>query len=181
MIIGLTGSYAAGKDAAAKYLVRKGFFYHSYSDILRGELVKLGKPTDRENLIWMGNKVRREFGAGELSKRILAEIKKNQEEKALAVGMRNPAEVEFFRAEKSFQLWFLQAPIQLRYERAQKRKRPEDEVSFDEFKKQETQEHSSDPNEQQLGRVATMADATIVNGEDLASLYKKIDGLLEKI
>ena len=51
MIIGLTGSYGAGKDTVADYLKAKGFGYHSLSDILRGELVRSGQSITRESLI----------------------------------------------------------------------------------------------------------------------------------
>lgn len=165
----------------AKYLVRRGFVYHSYSDILRDELTKLGRKINRDNLIRMGNNIRQEFGAGELSKRILAEAAKKGEEKVLAVGMRNPAEVEVMREKKGFHLWFVQAPAKLRYDRSQIRGRSEDKVSFAEFQKQEQEEHSKNSSEQQLGRVATMADVTIINDGDLESLYAQIDELLAKL
>ena len=40
MIIGITGSYASGKDTVASILQEKGFIHYSLSDILREELKK---------------------------------------------------------------------------------------------------------------------------------------------
>ena len=51
MIIGITGTNAAGKGEASKYLVSKGFQYFSLSDVLREELAVAGKEATREHLI----------------------------------------------------------------------------------------------------------------------------------
>jgi dCMP deaminase len=179
MIIGLTGSDAAGKDTAANYLVMKGFCYHSLSDLLRNELKKQGRPLTRENLIRIGNEIRTKYGAGELSRRALLAIDKNNEKKSIVVSIRNPEEVLVLKARSGFQMWFVDAPIKLRYERSIKRKRTDDSQSFEDFAALEKVEDSQDPNAQQLKKVAEMADVKIINDSDVFSLHKKIDDLLK--
>lgn len=179
MVIGLTGSYAAGKDTIADYLKNQGFVYHSLSDMLREELNKLGKPIIRKNLIDIGNEIRTKFGAGELAKRVLAIIKENPERNSLIVSIRNPQEVRELKTHADFQMWFVDAPQKMRYERAAKRRRTDDFLSFEEFVAKENQENSDDPNAQQLNKVAQMADVTIINDSDTPSLYQKIDKLIQ--
>ncbi|MBI2107815.1 AAA family ATPase [Candidatus Woesearchaeota archaeon] len=69
MIIGLTGKNASGKGEAAAYLKKKGFEYHSLSDILREEATKRGIEHARENLINLGNELRSQFGPNYLAKK----------------------------------------------------------------------------------------------------------------
>jgi len=178
MIIGLTGSYAAGKDTVADFLVKRGFAYYSLSDLLRKELVKQGKSLSRDNLIVKGNELRQSLGAEELARRIVNQIKKDGSENAVVVSIRNPEEVKFLKENSEFEMWFVDAPIEIRYERAKKRMRPEDEVSYDQFQEQEKSEHSDDPNHQQLQKVRDMADYKLENDRDEKSLYKKIEKLL---
>lgn len=178
-IIGLTGSFASGKDAVADFLVKRGFFYYSLSDLLRRELAKEGKSEDRDNLIERGNESREKFGADILAQRIVEQIKKDEVEKAVVVSVRNPEEVNFLKAHSDFELWFVDAPLQARFARAKKRMRPEDEVSLEKFIEQENRENSEDPNHQQLGKVRSLADKTIENDADEEALRKKTARLLE--
>ena len=180
MIIGLTGSYGAGKDTIANYLKQKGFIYHSLSDILRDELTKLGKPITRENLINMGNEIRTKFGAAELALRTVSKIKGNSEDKALVLSIRNPDEVKALRGFQNFQMWFVDAPQKIRYERTVKRGRSDDFSSYEDFVTKEKKENSFDPNAQQLNVVAKMADVTIVNDGTLEDLKRKVEELYLK-
>ena len=177
-IIGLTGSYASGKDAAADYLVSLGFKKYVYSDYIREELKKIGKEPNRDNLIWMGNELRSQFGPGEISKRILNDIKKDRMKKAVAVGIRNPSEVEELKKSHILHLWFVDAPQELRYERSQKRKVLKDQVGFEQFQAQEEKENSENTTAQQLRKVAEMADKTLINDGRMEKLHQQIDELL---
>ena len=67
IVFGLTGKNASGKGTVAKILKQNKFTYHSLSDSLRDELNLLGKEETRENLIEIGNKLRKEGGPGVLS------------------------------------------------------------------------------------------------------------------
>lgn len=178
MIIGVTGSFAAGKDTVGEYLKDKGFAHHSLSDILREEIKKEGEQETRENLIAKGNEIRTKFGAGELAKRTIEKIESNRENLAVVTSVRNPEEVNRLRERKDFVLIFVDAPIRMRYDRLARRTREGDITSFEDFVEKEKIENSSDPNAQQLNKVAEMADVTIVNDDSLKSLYEKVDELI---
>jgi len=178
MIIGLTGSYAAGKDSVGEYLVTKGFVHHSLSDLIREELKSRNVPETRDSLINVGTEVRQKFGSGVWAKRALEAIDKNHEPNSVVTSIRNPAEVVELKTRGEFHMWFVDAPDQLRFERMQSRRRTGDPETFEDFLAKEKIENSSDPTAQQLQAVSEMADVEIINDKDFASLYRTVDELL---
>ena len=181
MILALTGSAGSGKDTVAEHLVGKGFKKYVYSDYIRAELEKEDKPANRNNLIEKGNEIRKKYGAGELSLRILVDIDKDSAKHFVLVGVRNPEEISKLRQRKNFALWFVDAPLEIRYERIKNRKSIKDVIDFEQFKEQEERENSSDPNSQQLKSVAVLAEETLQNSGDLKFLHQQIDKQLSKI
>src|SRR3989344_3159820 len=75
MIIGLTGKNASGKGKAANYLKAKGFVYYSLSDELREEATKKKLEHSRDNLISLGNELRKKYGPNYLAQQINNKIK----------------------------------------------------------------------------------------------------------
>lgn len=180
MLIGLTGSFAAGKDTVARYLTQKGFLAVSLSDLIRNELKARGLPITRENLIICGNDVRKNFGADEWARRAFSKAEASGAKKILLISIRNPREADYLKKVPGFKLWFVDAPIQTRYNRARNRARSDDFSSLDDFLAREKQENSPTPYNQQLSKVAELADAEIINDKSLSELYRIIDELLEE-
>jgi len=177
LLIGLTSRNAAGKDEVARYLVEHhGFVYFSLSDILRKELKSRGLPVTRENLIARGNARRRGKGAGVLAETALAELENVKE--AVVVSIRNPGEVSALRTRDDFILVAVDAPVQLRFERARARARSDDAKTLEEFIRDEQAELAGSENEQQLERVFKMRDKLIVNDGTLEELYAEVEELL---
>lgn len=165
----------------ADYLKSRGFSYHSLSDILREECQKTGQKTNRDNLIAMGNRLRAEFGPDILAQKTLEKIKDNHEENSLVVSIRNSHEVEELRKNPSFKLISVVAPIEIRYQRISSRGRPEDAVSFEEFKAQEEKEMVGSETQQQLKKVMEMADYSISNEGTREEMQEKIEKILKDI
>jgi dephospho-CoA kinase len=174
MIIGLTGKNASGKGEVASYLVKKGFSYFSLSDILRVEAKKSGIEDTRENLIRLGNDMRKGQGFGILAKLTIKKLKGN----CIVDSIRNPEEVKELRNSKDFILVGIDAPIEIRFERAKKRGRVENAKNLSEFKAMEEKENLKNPENQQLDNCLKMADRVIINDGSLEMLHKKIDVLL---
>lgn len=185
MIIGLTGTNGAGKGAVADILKEKGFEYYSLSDEIRKELKKRGVEENLDTLIAVGNELRAKEGPGILSKRILKTIssgKKSGKQKNLIIdSIRNPAEIQELKKNKSFILIAVDAPIQLRYERIIKRKRVSDFVSFEKFKEQEDVQLRGGAAGQQLLNCMGMADFNITNEGSLDELKSKIEDVLNML
>ena len=79
MIIGLTGKNAAGKGEVANYLKTKGFIYYSLSDAIRKEATKRGLEHSRNNLINLGNELRKNFAPSYLAEQINKKISEHKQ------------------------------------------------------------------------------------------------------
>ena len=176
-MLGLTGSNAAGKGEVAERLRRKGFAVHSLSDIVREEAAARGLPPERENLIRMGNELRRQGGAGVLAERILPRLGRRD----VVDSIRNPSEVEVLRRLGSFVLLGVVAPIELRFDRARNRGRAGDPDTLARFREREEQENTTDPHAQRLAATLALADLVLSNGGSLEDLEREIERVLELV
>ena len=178
MIIGLTGTNAAGKGTVATYLRRKGFKYYSLSDELRSLLRKKKVKATRSNMITWGNHYRSKKGNGYLA--TLA-IMKMADGKAIVDSIRNPGEITELKKLTGFYLIAVDAPPRVRFERARRRMSLRDQKTYGEFVASQKKELSGKGPEQQLNACMKRADFRISNGSDLSNLYKKVDATIRKI
>src|SRR5690242_12983505 len=179
MLIGLTGRNAAGKGEVARYLQRKSFYYYSLSDAIRDEIRSRGDEPTRERLIIVGNELRQRYGSNILAERILAKI---EDDKHYVIdSIRNPAEVEAFRAAKHFKLIRIEAPPDVRFQRILSRQRESDPKTLEDFIALENREAEGDDTSQNLVKVELMADYSLTNDGSLEKLYPQIDQLLIKL
>ena len=178
MIIGLTGKNAAGKGEAAAYLKKKGFEYHSLSDVLREEATKRGLEHSRDILIKLGNELREKHGAGYLAEQINNKLKNKKNINFVIDSIRSPFEAKELMKNRGFVLVGIYAPIGLRFKRLRERNRLGDAKTLEDFKSQEQRENLKSDTNQQLDATFGMAKKVIVNGGALEELHKKIDGLL---
>jgi dephospho-CoA kinase len=176
IVLGLTGPNAAGKGEAARYLVSLGFTYHSLSDIIREEAERRDLEPTRENLIRLGNELRRAGGPSVLADRVRDRLG----DRDVVDSIRNPAEVEALRRDPDFILVRVDAPLAVRYERARTRGRAGDGASLDEFASREDRERSRDPLNQQIHRTMALADFEVENAGSLEEFRLAVDRLLEK-
>ena len=178
MIIGLTGTLGAGKSSVADILKKKGFAYYSCSDYLRKELKRKKIKENIPNLAKLGNEIRKEYGAGEIPRRLLAMIK---EKKFIVDSLRHPGEIDVLMERDDFFLVAVDAPIKLRYERVQKRKRAGDRISFEEFRDNEKKQMEGKGADIQLGKCIRMSKRIIINDSNIDDLNKKVDKLINDI
>jgi dCMP deaminase len=179
MLIGLTGRNAAGKGEVARYLQKKSFYYYSLSDAIRDEIRSRGDEPTRERLIIVGNELRQRYGSKILAERILAKI---EDDKHYVIdSIRNPAEVDAFRAAKHFKLIRVEAPADVRFKRILSRQRESDPKTLEEFIALENREAEGDDTSQNLVKVELMADYSVANDGLLEKLYPQIDQLLIKV
>jgi len=177
MIIGLTGPNGSGKTAVCDYLKTRGFSYESLSDEIRKELETRDQPATRENLIAMGNHLRREFGPSVLADRVISRLQPDGN--YVIDSVRNPAEVEALRRLRDFHYLHVDAPIAARYERVRARADARVPATLQEFILQEEQEMSSpDANVQQLRACFELADERLSNEGSLEDLHSRVDKLV---
>lgn len=182
MILGLTGTLAAGKDTVAEYLTSKGFVRTSLSDAVRDECRRRRLPLDRPTLVRIANELRTQFGPSFLAERVVARLQAEGQPNATVVSIRNPAEATFLQRWPDFHLVSVAAPRALRYERLVARGRDGDRaLAYEDFVRQEELElEHPDPHHQQLAAVIRLAEATVPNDETFAALQARVDDLLER-
>ena len=179
MLIGLTGRNAAGKGEVARYLQKKSFYYYSLSDVIRDEIRSRGLEPTRDLLIKVGNELRQRHGARILAERVLAKI--DDDKHYVIDSIRNPSEVDAFRAAKHFKLIRIEAPPEVRFQRIFKRQRESDPKTLQEFFELENREAEGDDTSQNLVKVELMADHALINDGTLENLYPEIDRLLLRL
>lgn len=175
MYIGLTGTNASGKTTVLNYLVAKGYPKYSLSDILREELNQEEKAINRENLIEKGNALRMQHGPGILASRVTEKLRTDF---AVIDSIRNPTEVEVLRKLKRFILIAVDAPVELRFERAQARSRGENAATLAEFIELENREKSDHPHFQNIDACIELADFRIENTQSENALLATVDEII---
>jgi dephospho-CoA kinase len=179
MIIGLTGSYCSGKDTVADFIVNsQGFGHFSLSDIIREAMKEEGIETTRENLINFGSDLRAKNGNGALAKKALSKMESGKN--YCITSIRHPDEVAELRKSGDFVLINVDAPIEIRFARMQKRKREGDPQTLEKFIEFEKRESQSSGSGQQLTKTAALADITFINDFDgIELLHTKIEELIK--
>lgn len=145
-IIGLSGTFASGKDTLAHYLVRQYHYLHvSTGDMVRQEALKERGSIERPILHEVADGLRRTHGAGVLADLAIKTFEAKQAErddyKGLVVsGLRSLGEAKAIKAAGGI-LVFTDAPVETRHQRMVSRKRDDETtLSLEEFKAQEATE-----------------------------------------
>jgi uncharacterized protein YprB with RNaseH-like and TPR domain/predicted nuclease with RNAse H fold/dephospho-CoA kinase len=167
-VIGVSGSMAAGKTMAARYLESKGFFYHRFSTVLEEILKQQGEKPSRCTLQALGDKVHKQPGQRWLGKQLIARLPTHSN--VVIDGIRFPEDhallVETFGP--AFRHVSISVPEAIRQERYIARGGNESEFA----------EASSHAVEQGVTDAANLAHAVIVNTGCIDDLYMQLDSLI---
>lgn len=179
MIIGITGSFGAGKGCAADYLVREKGFTHFSARAFITEAVKArGLPVDRDTMTTVANELREKHGPTHIFKQLVEQAKAHGGD-AVIESIRAVAEARYIKEQGGFVLG-IDADPRVRYERAVKRGSETDHVSFDEWRAQEINESNpDDPTKQDIFGALKESDEVIMNVKSIAALQEKIDDFLK--
>lgn len=179
-VIALTGYAGAGKDSFAK-LLQEAFAQKGISAeiVASGDLIRtyvrehnLGDPGDRAVLQQTVTSVATTHGFLFWLKRSI-EVAKDVEV-LLYPGLRQTVEVDYLHQRGDIIIG-IDVPIETRYERAQKRARPGDEITFERFQENEAAERYGKG--QQIAEVMKSLDVTVVNNgsfEQLRAVAERI-------
>lgn len=189
MIIGVTGFIASGKDTVGEMLVKKGFARFSCSEYLREVAKKRKKELTRDNLVEIGNELRKKHGSDFLAKVLVKKVKKmqndNPEINVVIESIRTVEEIKTFRKNlEDFVLVFVDADAKIRYKRAKDRLREKEHInSFKEFLASEKREMDDEKNsnKQQLHKCKELAEMVVGNNGSVEDLEKEVSSLLVKL
>lgn len=179
MIIGISGTFGSGKDFVAKYLEsKKGFQHLSLADILRELAAENHVGVDRESVRVLANQYSSEEGGDFLAKRA---VKRKIKQNLVISAVRRLEEIAFLKKEDDFYLLFVDAPVEIRFQRMVSRSRDiESTMTLEEMKRKEELEMSG-KSSQRVDLCKKEANFLIDNSGTKEELEKKIDGILEKL
>jgi dCMP deaminase len=180
MIIGVSGPNGAGKGEFVKYLAERSFYVHSLSDAIRDELERRGVEESRERMIEVGRAMRAADGPGALAEGVVRKLLPNRNYAIDSI--RHPAEVAVLRAHtRDFKLVWVDAELEVRFERMQARGRVGDPQSLEKMRALEARElQSDDIAGQQLLAVRELADFVVRNDGGLPELYESIHSVFRE-
>lgn len=180
IVLGLSGHPSGGKDTVAKYLVEKyGFEHISTGDSLRTYMQKndLGEP-DRENMNHIVTDLRQKFGTDFLVRDIL---ETNNSPRLVLSGLRSSGEAKAIKKVGGY-IVAVDASMHTRYNRALKRGRIGDNISFEKFaEEQRAEDNPSDPNAPSVAAVSSVADERIDNSTTLEHTYSQTDNIMKRL
>ena len=184
-IIGVVGQIASGKGVLVDYLIKKlGFISFSLSSILHDEIKKKNiKKFTRRTLQDMGDELRRRYGNDVLAQRIIKAIKEQKKDTVVIEGVRNPAEIEFFKKNQNFILIGVKASRELRFKRLLSRGKSWDPKNWNDFLRVDRRDLGIDQDKsgQQVRKCLTYCNYVLTNNKDLKDFEKKIGKLMKKI
>lgn len=184
MIVGIAGTFAAGKGAVVDYLKTKGFVQYSISKLL-GELVeKEGNPKTRDFLGPMATKLQQEYSGGVVEKAYTEKYLFEKPENAIFESLHRLSEAHFIKRIGGV-LIGVDADLMTRYQRTQTRKEgAKDDVTLEQFKElmrveEEGGGHAAWDNN--IRAVINEADVVIQNNGTLEELYQQVDAALAQV
>lgn len=180
-IIGITGSFGAGKGAVVDYLTQTlGFNHYSASAFITEEVVRKGMSIDRDSMTEVANDLRAQHGPSYIIDSLFERAKAEGKD-AVIESLRAVAEVRRIKELGGFVLG-VDADPKLRYDRAYRRGSEKDTVSFEKWVLQEQNEmNPNDPSKQNIFGALKESDAIISNNGTLEELHQQVDETLKDL
>jgi dephospho-CoA kinase len=181
VIIGITGSFGAGKGVVVDYLRAKGFKHYSARDFIFEEVRRRGLEIalGREVTIPVANDMRAKHGPAYIVESLYERAKESGGDAAIE-SLRATAEVRRLKELGAFVLG-VDADSKLRYERAVGRGSETDKVTYEQWLDQERRESNpTDPTKQDIFGALKESDAVVYNNGTLDELYAQVEAVLVK-
>ncbi len=181
MIIGIAGSFGAGKGTVVEYLVKEHSFTHySASGFIVEEIERRGLPVNRDNMIVVANELRALHGPSYIIDSLFTRAEEHEGDVVIE-SLRAVAEVQRIKELGGIVIG-IDAESTLRYERAHARKSLKDDVSYEKWLSQEQAESNvSDPNKQNIFGALKEADVVLNNNGTVEQLHAQVKDFLNSV
>lgn len=180
MLIGITGSFGAGKGCVSDYLVnQKGFAHFSARAFITEEIIRRGLDINRDVTTIVANDLRKQGGPTYIFEQLVRQAEAHGGD-AVVESVRAVAEAKYIK-QKGGVVLGVDADPQIRYERIVKRGSETDHVSFEEWHEQELRESNpDDPTKQDIFGALKASDYIILNTDSLESLETEVEKFLAR-
>lgn len=181
-VIGVAGTAASGKDAAADYIVKAYRFKKiTLSNYLRAEALKHGKKPTRDYLRKLQALLREKYGDDYLINKVIETVTKKDHIKMLnvvIVGLRTVIETKKAKEKLKAKLIFVDADPFIRYMRQKKRQRASGFAkTYEQFLHEEALENAAFD----FHKTRKMADFELDNSGTLKDMQRQIDKIMKKL
>jgi dephospho-CoA kinase len=186
LLLLITGPISSGKDSVGQYLADKHGMQHvSGGDLLRAEARLRGAtdPISREVLEQTGAELAALYGQAPLTHRALEQYQDVADQYPgglVMTGLRRLHEVHYFEEQGGI-IWYVDAPLENRFEWATTRKRGDDPALFASFAERDSKELNGETPDGKDGiyilGVKALAQSVIVNDSTEQALYDTAEQL----
>lgn len=176
MIVAFVGYPLSGKSTAAEIAKEFGIPVVTMGDVVREEAIKRGLEPNAENLGRIAEEMRKREGMDAIARRCIPKIR-SLGPVVIVDGIRGIEEIRTLRREfGSVVIIAVEAPIQLRFQRARQRGRSDDVSRVEDLMERDRREEAWG-----LKEAMEIADFTIENTGNLEDFKEKIRVLLKKL
>lgn len=178
-VVGLVGTFRAGKGAVVDFLLsQQGFTHYSVSEFLTQEIRRRGLPLNRDTMRSVANSLRREFGPACLVDTLYGQACIAGDSRIIIESLRSPAEVLRVKNLKSPHQGYVigvDADQRVRWLRTVESDSVKDGITFEEFAEQERLEMEGvHPFEQNIAEALKLAHIIVRNEGSLGELHVQI-------
>jgi dephospho-CoA kinase len=177
-VIGITGLAGSGKTMLSEYAKKKGYQVYSEGDYIRNEAKKKGLRPTPKNLVDIALEFlpSRNLTIIRSFDKCISATKSNLASITLIEGIKKMSEVNFLRKKYRTYILAILASTEMRYNRLIQRKRTDDPLSFEAFRKRDLRELKYG-----IGTVMAQADFFIINEGSPTEAKSKFDEILNSI
>lgn len=181
MIIGITGSFGAGKGTLVEILVTEKAFHHfSASGFITEEIVRRNLPVNRDSMTVVANDLRTQFGPSYIIDS-LYERAKEHPGNVIIESLRAVAEVKRIKELGGYVIGIDAEPA-TRYARVLERNSVKDHVTFETWLAQEkTESNHDDEHKQNIFGALALSDVVFKNDGSLEELTIAMDEWLRTV
>jgi dephospho-CoA kinase len=167
-VICVTGMPAAGKEEFQKVAAEESYLIVRMGDVVRDEARRRGLPITDGSVGGMAHEERQKHGAAIWAERTVPHVRA---ERVCIDGLRSSAELNVFRRAfgKGLVVFAVESAPGTRWRRVQRRHRPDDATTWEEFLQRDARERGWG-----LEEVIAAADVRIVNEGTLDEFYSAV-------
>ncbi len=181
LIVAIVGEKSSGKSIVFQRLgKRRGFVAFRFSNLVNELLIALGLDVrDRTNQSTMAEAMRMTFGGGVLVRALMLRAAASKAQVVVLEGIRKKAELKEFRKFPRTKLIYITAPVELRWQRAKRRRsnvRLDDQFTL----KQYIAVEKTLASEVEIPAVGRRADVRIDNVGTKRELFAEVDAVIAK-
>jgi len=181
MIIGVTGTLAAGKGTIVEILVERGFHHYSVREFLIKEIEKRELLVNRDNMLLVANDLRQQNSSSYIIDE-LYKIARVAGGNAVIESLRTPGEITGLRDKPDFHMLAVDTDSKMRFQRMLARGSETDNVSFEKFISDEQREMENiDPAKPNLRKCIEMSEIKLRNDGVIEELKEKVEKVLRDI